>query len=81
MIDGIHIDEHLVLVALGIDVHADNHPLGLYEGTTENTTSCIGLLSDLEARGGRTDRATTSRWDACSPSRPSATTRMARRAL
>ena len=57
MIDGIHVDEHLVLVALGIDEHAEKHILGLYEGATENTTSCSGLLSDLEARGVRTDRA------------------------
>lgn len=56
MIDGIHVDEHLVLVALGIDEHADKHILGLYEGATENTASCAGLLSDLEARGVRTDR-------------------------
>jgi putative transposase len=57
MIDGIHIDEHLVLVALGIDERGEKHILGLYEGATENTTSCAGLLSDLEARGVRTDRA------------------------
>ncbi len=57
MIDGIHIDKHLVLLALGIDIHGEKHTLGLYEGATENTTSCIGFLSDLEARGVRTDRA------------------------
>jgi putative transposase len=57
MIDGIHVAEHLVLVALGIDAHGEKHTLGLYEGATENTTACIGLLSDLEARGVPTDRA------------------------
>ena len=57
MIDGIHVGEHLVLVALGIDTKGNKHTLGLYEGATENTTSCSGLLSDLEARGVRTDRA------------------------
>lgn len=57
MIDGIHVADHLVLVALGIDDKGDKHTLGLYEGATENTTSCSGLLSDLEARGVRTDRA------------------------
>ena len=57
MIDGIHVGEHLVLIALGIDEHGDKHTLGLYEGATENTTCCSGLLSDLEARGLRTDRA------------------------
>jgi len=57
MNDGIHVAEHLVLIALGIDEKGGKHTLGLYEGATENTTSCIGLLSDLEARGVRTDRA------------------------
>lgn len=57
MIDGIHVGEHLVLVALGIDTHGDKQVLGLYEGATENTTCCTGLLSDLEARGVPTDRA------------------------
>ncbi|MBX3219944.1 MAG: transposase [Labilithrix sp.] len=56
-LDGIHVDEHLVLVALGIDENADKHILGLYEGASENTTVCTGLLSDLEARGLHTDRA------------------------
>jgi hypothetical protein len=31
--------------------------LGLYEGATENTTACKGLLADLEQRGLRTDRS------------------------
>jgi len=57
MIDGIHVANHLVLVALGIDEHSEKHVLGLYEGAAENTACCIGLLSDLEARGVRTDRA------------------------
>ena len=58
MIDGIHVGDHLALIALGIDEKAEKHVLGLYEGATENTTCCAGLLSDLEARGVRTDRAT-----------------------
>lgn len=57
MIDGIHVAEHVVLIALGIDTQGEKHVLGLYEGATENTVSCVGLLSDLEARGVRTDRA------------------------
>lgn len=57
MIDGIHVAEHVILVALGIDTRGDKHVLGLYEGATENTVCCGGLLSDLEARGVRTDRA------------------------
>lgn len=58
MVDGIHVGEHVVLVALGIDDAGSKHILGLYEGATENATCCTGLLSDLQARGVRTDRAT-----------------------
>lgn len=57
MIDGIHVAEHLVLVAMGIDEVGTKHILGLYEGATENATVCTALLSDLAARGVRTDRA------------------------
>ena len=58
MIDGIHVGEHVVLIALGIDEAGDKHVLGLYEGATENAAACGGLISDLVARGLRTDRAT-----------------------
>ena len=57
MIDGIHVGDHLALIALGIDERGEKHILGLYEGATENTVCCAGLLSDLEARGVRTNRA------------------------
>ena len=57
MIDGIHVADHLVLVAMGIDEVGIKHILGLYEGATENATVCTALLSDLAARGLRTDRA------------------------
>jgi len=56
LIDGIHVGEHVVLIALGIDVNGEKHILGLYEGATENTVCCAGLISDLEARGVRSDR-------------------------
>jgi putative transposase len=58
MIDGIHIGEHVAVIALAIDQGGEKHILGIYEGATENTVCCAGLLSDLEARGIRTDRAT-----------------------
>lgn len=57
MIDGIHMGEHLVLAALGIDEVGKKHVLGLYEGATENETVCTALISDLTARGLRTDRS------------------------
>ena len=33
------------------------HPLGLWEGATENATVCQGLLTNLGRRGLRTDRS------------------------
>ena len=56
MIDGVHIDEHVMLVALGIDADGKKHVLGVREGATENTTACTALLADLRDRGLRTDR-------------------------
>jgi putative transposase len=51
MIDGIHMGKHVVLVAMGIDACGKKHILGIYEGATENTAVCSGLLNDLEGRG------------------------------
>ena len=34
-----------------------SHPLGLWEGATENATVCQGLLTNLGSRGLRTDRS------------------------
>lgn len=57
MIDGLHVGDHVVLAALGIDEAGEKHVLGLYEGATENATICTGLLSDVVARGLRIDRS------------------------
>jgi transposase-like protein len=57
MLDGIAVGDYTILVALGIDAGGNKHVLGLYEGATENATACTGLLSDLQARGLRTDRS------------------------
>lgn len=51
MIDGIHIDERVVLVALGADEEAKKHVLGLWEGATENSGVCKALLNNLIGRG------------------------------
>jgi putative transposase len=56
MIDGLHVDDHVILVALGIDTDGKKHVLGLREGATESSTSCKELLADLESRGLRTDQ-------------------------
>jgi putative transposase len=51
-IDGIHITEHLVLVAaIGIDGEGEKHPLGLIEGATEHSAVVQALIDDLIARG------------------------------
>ncbi|HKY35099.1 MAG TPA: IS256 family transposase [Polyangiaceae bacterium] len=55
MIDGVHVDDHVLLVALGIDVDGNKHVLGVREGATENSTSCTELLADLVERNLRTD--------------------------
>ena len=57
MLDGIHVEDHVILVALGIDAGGRKHVLGLREGATENSTACKALLSDLRERGLRTDRS------------------------
>jgi len=56
MIDGVHFGEHLCVVALGIGIDGTKHPLGLVEGSTENTTVVTELLSDLRGRGLDTTR-------------------------
>lgn len=51
MVDGLHIAEHLMVVALAITTDGRKVPVGLYEGDTENTTVVTGLLADLVDRG------------------------------
>jgi transposase-like protein len=51
MIDGLSFDEHVVLIALGIDTDGKKHVLGLHEGATENGASCGALLDDIIGRG------------------------------
>ena len=51
MIDGVHFGAHLCVVALGIGIDGTKHPLGLVEGSTENTTVVTDLLAGLRERG------------------------------
>ncbi len=51
MIDGVHFGEHLCVVALGIGIDGVKHPLGLAEGSTENTSVVTDLLTGLRDRG------------------------------
>jgi len=51
LIDGIHLGQQVLVVALGIESSGKKHVLGLWQGATENTTVVQALLEDLEARG------------------------------
>jgi len=57
VLDGVHVGEHCIVVALGIDATGKKHALGLWDGSTENTTLCQSLLANLQSRGLRTDRS------------------------
>jgi putative transposase len=51
MIDGVHFAETCCIVALGIDVEGNKHPLAQVEGSTENATLVTGLPVGLRGRG------------------------------
>jgi len=55
MLDGLHVAEHAIVVALGVDVKGRKHPLGIWVGSTENRTICVELLQDLLRRGLRVE--------------------------
>ena len=57
LIDGVHVGDHCLIVALGIAADGQKHALGLWDGSTENATVCQGLLANLHGRGRRTDRS------------------------
>jgi putative transposase len=51
MLDGIELKGRCCIVALGIDVEGVKHPLGLWDGSTENATVATTLLANLVERG------------------------------
>jgi putative transposase len=57
LLDGVHVGDHCLIVALGITEDGTKHALGLWEGSTENSTMCQSLLANLQSRGLRTDRS------------------------
>ena len=57
MIDGIHLGDHMVLIALGIDFEGKKQVLGLREGNTENSRVAKALLRDIVDRGLDPERA------------------------
>ena len=57
LLDGVHLGDRCLVVALGIAADGQKHALGLWEGATENTAVCQSLLANLQSRGLRTDRS------------------------
>jgi len=57
ILDGVHVGEHCLIVALGIAAEGQKHALGLWAGSTENATLYQSLLANLQSRGLRTDRS------------------------
>lgn len=57
LLDGVHVGEHCLIVALGIAADGEKHALGLCEGSTENAAVCQSVLANLQSRGLRTDRS------------------------
>lgn len=55
LLDGVHVGDHCLIVALGIAADGQKHALGLWDGSTENATVCQHLLANLQSRGLRTD--------------------------
>ena len=51
MVDGEHLAERCVLVALAITADGHQKPVGLWDGSTENKTVVRALLADLVERG------------------------------
>ena len=57
LIDGLHVGDHCLVAAMGIDATGQKHVLGLWDGATENAALCQSLLANLQSRGLRTDRS------------------------
>jgi len=51
MLDGEHMAERCVVVALAITADGTKKPVGLWDGSTENKTVVRALLADLVSRG------------------------------
>ena len=50
-IDGKRFSKHGVIIALGVGSSGQKFILGIYQAATENSRSCLNLLTDLESRG------------------------------
>jgi transposase-like protein len=56
-IDGLHVGDHVLVAAIGIDGAGDKHELALALGATENAAVVKALLADLIERGLQPDIA------------------------
>jgi transposase-like protein len=50
-IDGLHVGDHVLVAAIGVDGAGDKHVLAVLEGATENTAVVQALLDNLIGRG------------------------------
>ncbi len=50
-IDGLHVGDHVLVAAIGVDGRGEKHVLGIAEGATENAATVQALLDNLIARG------------------------------
>jgi putative transposase len=56
-IDGIEFAGHAVLIALGVTIDGTKVPLGIWAGSTENSTVVTALLQNLVERGLRVEQS------------------------
>ena len=57
LVDGTHLGDHVMLVAMGIDSSGEKHILGVAVGTTESEQVCRSLFRNLIDRGLVVERA------------------------
>jgi len=50
-IDTVHRGGDAFIVSLGIDHEGHKHPLGFWQGATENSDICRELFADMQRRG------------------------------
>lgn len=50
-IDGLHVGDHVLVAAIGVDGAGEKHVLGIAEGATENAATVQALIDNLIARG------------------------------
>ncbi len=54
-IDGLHVGDHVLMAAIGVDGNGDKHVLAVVEGATENTVVVQALIDNLRRQAARSD--------------------------